>query len=66
MTVTDNNGCTATATVLINVAPDLTAVATTDDGTISTYLTSVTHLDVTASGGEPGYTYLWALLRDWK
>jgi len=60
VTVTDNNGCTATATVTVNVAPDLTAVATTDDGTIGTCPTSVAHLDVTASGGEPGYTYLWS------
>ncbi len=60
VTVTDNNGCTATANVTVNVAPDLTAVATTDDGTIGTCPTSVAHLDVTASGGEPGYTYLWS------
>ncbi|MDM8002928.1 MAG: PKD domain-containing protein, partial [Bacteroidota bacterium] len=60
VTVTDNNGCTATATVTVNVAPDLTATATTDDGTIGTCPTSVAHLDVTATGGEPGYTYLWA------
>ncbi|MHC1731146.1 MAG: PKD-like domain-containing protein [Bacteroidales bacterium] len=60
VTVTDNNGCTATANVTVTVAPDLTAVATVDDGTIGTCPTSVAHLDVTATGGEPGYTYLWA------
>ncbi len=60
VTVTDNNGCTATATVTVNVAPDLTAVATADDTNIGTCPTSVAHLDVTATGGEPGYTYLWA------
>ncbi|MDT8374994.1 MAG: PKD domain-containing protein [Bacteroidales bacterium] len=60
VTVTDNNGCTATADVTVTVAPDLTAVATADDLTIGTCPTSVSHLDVTASGGEPGYTYLWS------
>ncbi len=60
VTVTDNNSCTATASVTITVAPDLTAVATADDLTIGTCPTSVSHLDVTASGGEPGYTYLWS------
>ncbi len=60
VTVTDNNGCMATATVTVNVAPDLTAVASADDTNIGTCPTSVAHLDVTASGGEPGYTYLWA------
>ena len=60
VTVTDNNGCTATADVTVTVAPELTAIATVDDGTIGTCPTSVAHLDVTASGGEPGYTYLWA------
>jgi len=60
VTVTDNNGCTATADVTVTVAPDLTAVATADDLTIGTCPTSVSHLDVTASGGEPGYAYLWS------
>ncbi len=60
VTVTDNNGCTATAKVTVNVALDLTAVASADDTNIGTCPTSVAHLDVTASGGEPGYTYLWA------
>jgi len=60
VTVTDNNGCTATASVTITVAPVLTAVATTDDNIIGTCPTSVAHLDVTASGGEPGYIYLWS------
>ncbi|HOT16726.1 MAG TPA: hypothetical protein PLB07_03640, partial [Bacteroidales bacterium] len=60
VTVTDNNGCTATADVTVTVAPDLTATATVDDGTIGTCPTSVAHLDVIAGGGEPGYTYLWS------
>ncbi len=60
VTVTDNNGCTTTANVTIVVAPALTAIATTDDAIIGTCPTSVAHLDVTAVGGEPGYTYLWS------
>jgi PKD repeat protein len=60
VTVTDNNQCTDTAMVTVNVAPDLTAVASADDTNIGTCPTSVAHLDVTATGGEPGYTYLWA------
>ena len=60
VTVTDNNGCTAQANVTITVAPALSAIATVDDGTIGTCPTSVAHLDVTASGGEPGYIYLWS------
>ncbi len=60
VTVTDNNQCTDTAMVTVNVAPDLTAVVSADDTNIGTCPTSVAHLDVTATGGEPGYTYLWA------
>jgi len=60
VTVIDNNGCQATADVTVTVAPDLTALATADDLIIGTCPTSVSHLDVTASGGEPGYTYLWS------
>lgn len=56
-TVTDNNGCTATYSVQITEPPLLTAQNTVTnascfgicDGAITT----------TASGGTPGYTYLW-------
>jgi PKD repeat protein len=60
VTITDSNGCTASAGVTVTVAPDLTATATVDEGTIGACPTSVAHLDVTATGGEPGYIYLWS------
>ena len=64
MTVTDANGCQATDDVTITVAPDLAAIASTDDPLISTCPTSRANLDVTATGGEElpggGYTYGWS------
>ena len=59
VTVTDANGCTATANVTINVAPPLAATATVDDDPIGACPTSVAHLSTTVTGGEGGYTYLW-------
>jgi PKD repeat protein len=59
VTVTDANGCTAAASVTVNVAPPVTVTATVDDGLIGTCPTSVAHLTATATGGEGGYTYLW-------
>ncbi len=59
VTVRDNNGCEATADVTVTVAPDLTVTATVDDNLIGTCPTSVAHLEATAAGGEPGYTYHW-------
>ncbi len=58
--VTDANGCTATASLTITVAPELKAVATASTPDIGTCISSTTTLDVTATGGEPGYTYLWS------
>lgn len=58
VTVTDNNGCTETASVTIGQPQQLTAVIPTftnvscnggNDGSAT----------VTAAGGTPGYTYLW-------
>ena len=59
VTITDANNCTTTAPVLVNVAPDLTAVATASDLIIGTCPTSVSNLDVTVAGGEAAYTYKW-------
>lgn len=56
VTVTDNNGCTASSTVIITEPTVITASATTqdeiggNDGSI----------DLTTSGGSPGYTYSWS------
>lgn len=54
--VTDANGCMATNTVTINQPTEITATETTgmDDGTGSG------SIDITVSGGTPGYTYLWS------
>ena len=58
VTVTDANGCTDQATIIVNVAPDL-SVAAADDLFIGTCPTSVSHLDATPAGGEAPYTYKW-------
>jgi|GEM_PF-1027244 len=60
VTVTDANGCTATAQATVNVAPELTATAIADDQIISTCPASVANLDVNVAGGEAGYTYKWS------
>jgi PKD repeat protein len=59
VTVTDANGCQATANVTINVAPPLSAIAAVDDDPIGSCPGSVAHLSTTVTGGEGGYTYLW-------
>jgi len=59
--VTDVNGCTASTTVTITIASELTATATASDPNIGTCLTSVSNLDVTVTGGETPYiSYSWA------
>ncbi|MCB8999299.1 MAG: hypothetical protein H6540_04420, partial [Bacteroidales bacterium] len=64
LTVTDVNGCSTTASVTVNVAPDLVASITASDLILSTCPTSISNLDVTVTGGEEypggGYTYSWA------
>jgi PKD repeat protein len=59
VTVTDNNGCTTTAPVTVNVLPALTLVASATDIIIGTCPTSTSNLDATVAGGEAGYTYSW-------
>jgi hypothetical protein len=60
VTVTDANGCIKTGSVLINVAPVLTAVAFADDNMIGNCPLSDAQLDVNVNGGEAPYTYSWA------
>lgn len=57
VTVTDSNTspCTATATIVINEPPTLTITPTPD-----TCELNVGTVTVTATGGTPGYTYLWS------
>lgn len=58
VTVTDDNGCTATSSVTLTQPPLLTAAITgqTNPTCFGQCNGSAT---VTAAGGTPGYTYLW-------
>jgi len=58
VTVTDANGCTGTATATITQPTDLvlSAVATP----ANCFGASNGSIDLTVSGGSPGYTYLWS------
>src|SRR5690606_27740715 len=64
VTVTDANGCQTTAQVQVNVAPDLTVIATADDDIIGACPTSVAPLTATRAGGElllsGDYIYNWS------
>lgn len=57
VTVTDNVGSTATASVTIN-QPALLAAAPTNSGNVCSGTGTATVLS-NASGGTPSYTYLW-------
>lgn len=57
VTVTDNNGCTGTASATLNnQSPVIASVSTTPD---SCYHDSTGTATVAVSGGHPGYTYQW-------
>src|SRR5690606_22590614 len=57
VTVTDQNGCTATASTTITEPTQVTAnITATTDATCGLANGSAT---VTAGGGIPGYTYNW-------
>ncbi len=58
LTVTDLNGCTATATAIITEPPPLT-ISFTAQTNVSCYGGSDGSVTANASGGAPGYTYLW-------
>ena len=55
VTVTDSNGCTTTTIIVINEPPSLTITSTPDTCGLNAGTATVT-----ASGGTPGYTYLWS------
>lgn len=59
VTVTDNNNCTAVTSVTIAQPAQLTAVINAFSN-ISCYGGNDGFATVTAAGGTPGYTYLWA------
>jgi hypothetical protein len=57
VTVSDVNGCTATATAVVSQPSAVAATTTVVNATCGSSNGSAT---VTATGGTPGYTYLWS------
>jgi gliding motility-associated-like protein len=57
VTVTDANMCTTTGTVIINEPTAITLSTTSTDATCNSSGDGTA--TVTATGGTPGYTYLW-------
>ncbi|MAP01589.1 MAG: hypothetical protein CMD01_02070, partial [Flavobacteriales bacterium] len=57
VTITDNNGCTQTSSVTINEPSILSASIVGSD--VSCFNSCDGSSTVTASGGSPGYSYLW-------
>ncbi|MFM2134954.1 MAG: hypothetical protein RL021_354, partial [Bacteroidota bacterium] len=57
-TVTDANGCTATTSVTVIQPSQITLAFTKTD--VTTYGGNNGSATVTASGGTPGYSYLWS------
>ncbi|MCG3167231.1 MAG: hypothetical protein POELPBGB_03017 [Bacteroidia bacterium] len=58
VTITDDNGCSATATATLTEPTQLTASASViSDASCNGAADAV--VDVTAGGGTPNYTYLW-------
>ena len=58
VTVTDANGCTATATAVITQPASALAATTTQVNILC--LNGVGSINLTVSGGTLGYTYLWS------
>ncbi len=56
VTITDQNGCTLTKTILVTEPPALSCSTSSTNATCSGNNGSVS---VSASGGSPGYGYLW-------
>lgn len=59
VTVTDSRGCTATASATITAPASTVAVALTSSTNVSCNGGTNGAINITASGGTPGYTYLW-------
>ncbi|MEZ4721143.1 MAG: LamG-like jellyroll fold domain-containing protein [Flavobacteriales bacterium] len=59
VTVTDAHSCTDTASIIIT-EPTLLTVATTLDSNVSCFGGNDASAEAAASGGSPGYEYLWS------
>lgn len=59
VTVTDSRGCTATASATISAPASTLAVALTSSTNVSCNGGTNGTINITASGGTPGYTYSW-------
>jgi hypothetical protein len=59
VTVTDTRNCTATASATISAPASTVAVALTSSTNVSCNGGNNGAINITASGGTPGYTYLW-------
>jgi hypothetical protein len=60
VTVTDANNCTTTAAATVNGPSTAVTVALVGTTDVSCDGSSLGAIDITASGGTPGYTYAWA------
>jgi large repetitive protein len=59
VTVTDNNGCTATASATITAPASAVSVVLTSKTDVNCTGQSTGAINITASGGTPGYSYSW-------
>lgn len=59
VTVTDANNCTTTASATVTGPGSAVAVALTSTTNVSCNGGNTGAINITASGGTPGYTYLW-------
>ncbi|WP_205625358.1 gliding motility-associated C-terminal domain-containing protein, partial [Flavobacterium sp. ABG] len=59
VTVTDANGCTATASATVNNGTCLMLTATASSTAVSCFGTSTGTVSVSVSGGSGNFTYLW-------
>ena len=58
VTVTDDNGCTASDSVVIT-QPEVMVTITNVDNNVSCHGAADGQATITVTGGTPGYTYLW-------
>ena len=58
VTVTDNNGCTSTASATVSEPSAITATDVTTNASCNGLLDA--GINVTIGGGSPGYTFLWS------